>query len=175
VIFVQSKRDGLLQYQSSCVELPMYTESPPLAGRASSDRLHRLTPHTYRPSSFKNAQFARNKPLTTGPIYRPLARFSVAVLIGVGGTLAWQFYGGEMVRAWAPSVAWLLPASPPGPAVTSAELQAQLKPVALELAIMRRSVEQLATNQDQLARKEDQMTQAIAIVQSAGRTSVRKS
>ncbi len=38
--------------------------------------------------------------------------------------------------------------SPPAPAVTSAELQAQLKPVALDLAIVRRSVEQLASNQD---------------------------
>jgi len=63
-----------------------------------------------------------------------------------------------MVRAWAPSLGWLLPASP------SAELQAQLKPVALDLAIMRRSVEQLA--EDQLARKQDQMTQAFATLQA---------
>jgi len=72
-----------------------------------------------------------------------------------------------MVRARAPSLSWLLPAAPSGPAVTSAELQAQLKPAALDLAIVRRSVEQLATNQDRLARKEDQLAQAIAIVQSA--------
>jgi hypothetical protein len=43
----------------------------------------------------------------------------------------------------------------------------QLKPVALDLAIVRRSVEQLATNQDQLARKQDQMAQAIATLQAA--------
>jgi hypothetical protein len=36
----------------------------------------------------------------------------------------------------------------------SAELHAQLKPVALNLAIMKRSVEQLADNQDQLVRKQ---------------------
>ena len=66
-----------------------------------------------------------------------------------------------MVRAWAPSLGWLLPVSP------SAELQAQLKPVAVDLAIMRRSVEQLASNQDQLARKQDQMTQAFATLQGA--------
>jgi hypothetical protein len=89
------------------------------------------------------------------------------MLIGVGATLACQSYGGEMVRAWAPSLGWLLPASPPGPTVTSAELQAQLKPVVLDLAIVRRSVEQLASNQDQLARKEDQMTQAFATLQAA--------
>jgi Repeat of Unknown Function (DUF347) len=90
-------------------------------------------------------------------------RFSVVLLIGVGGTLAWQSYGGEMVRAWAPSLGWLLPASP------SAELRAQLKPVALDVAIMKRSVEQLASNQDQLARKQDQMTQAFATLQAAVR------
>jgi hypothetical protein len=66
-----------------------------------------------------------------------------------------------MVRAWAPSLGWLVPASP------SAELQALLKPVALDLAIMKRSVEQLASNQDQLARKQDQMAQAFATLQAA--------
>jgi hypothetical protein len=57
-------------------------------------------------------------------------------------------------------VAARLPARP----VTSAELQAQLKPVALDLAIVRRSVEQLASNQDQLARKEDQEHSGLRIV-----------
>jgi len=51
----------------------------------------------------------------------------------------------------------------------SAELQAQLKPVALDLAIMKRSIEQLANNQDQLGRKQDQMTQAFATLQVAVR------
>jgi hypothetical protein len=46
-------------------------------------------------------------------------------------------------------------------------LQAQVKPVALDLAIMRRSVEQLAGNQDQLARKQDQMAQAFATLLQA--------
>jgi hypothetical protein len=48
-------------------------------------------------------------------------------------------------------------------------LQAQLKPVALVLAIMKRSVEQLAGNQDQLARKQDQMMQTFATLQAAVR------
>jgi len=95
-------------------------------------------------------------------------------LIGVGATLAWQSYGGEAVRTWAPSLSWLLPASttePPAPAVTSTELQQQLqqqlKPMAIDLALVRRSEEQLAANQDQLARKQDQMAQAIAALQAA--------
>ncbi len=92
--------------------------------------------------------------------------------MGVGGTLAWQ-HGDEVaefVRTWAPSLGWLLPVSTtkaPGPAVTSAELQQQLKPMAIDLALVRRSEEQLATNQDQLAHKQDQMAQAIATLQAA--------
>jgi hypothetical protein len=153
----------------------MYTESPPLkddypghdvdtADRASSNRVHRLRPAAFpRSSSFKNTQVASDRPSITRRIIRALGRFSVVLLIGVGATLAWQSYGGEMVRTWAPSLGWLLPTSP------SAELQALLKPVALDLAIMKRSVEQLASNQDQLARKQDQMTQAFATLQAAVR------
>jgi len=142
----------------------MYTENPLLAERASSERPLRPGPHSaYRSSGFKKAPFASNRPSTIRQISPALGRFSVVFLIGVGATLAWQSYGGEMVRAWAPSLGWLLPASP------SAELQAQLKPVALDLAIMKRSVEQLAGNQDQLARKQDQMAQAFATLQAAVR------
>jgi hypothetical protein len=69
-----------------------------------------------------------------------------------------------------PLLGWLLPVStmkPPAPAVASAEIREQLKPAALDLAIVKRSVEQLASNQDQLARKQDQMAQAIATLQAA--------
>ena len=159
------------------------TKSPPLndgyperdvdasdldAERASSNRAHQQRPsRPYRSSGFKNAQVRSDRPSITRRIIRTLGRFCVAVLIGVGATLAWQSYGGEMVRAWAPSLGWLAPASPPGPAVTSTELQQQLKPMAIDLALVRRSEEQLAANQDQLARKQDQMTQAFATLQAA--------
>ena len=56
---------------------------------------------------------------------------------------------------------------PPAPAVASAELQAQLKSAALDLATVKLSVEQLGGNQDPLARKQDQMAQAIATLQAA--------
>jgi len=138
------------------------------AERTTPNNLHRLRPsRSYRSSGLKNKQVASNRPSITRRIIRTLGRFAVAVLIGVGATLAWQSYGGEMVRAWAPSLGWLLPASPPGPAVTSTELQQQLRPMAIDLALVRRSEEQLAANQDQLARKQDQMTQAIATLQAA--------
>ena len=121
----------------------------------------------YRSSGFKNAQVRSDTPSIGRRLTRSLVRFFLPVVIGVGGTLAWQYYGGEMVRAWAPSLDWLLPASPPGPAVTSTELQQQLKPMAIDLALVRRSEEQLATNQDQLARKQEQIAQAITTLQAA--------
>ena len=93
----------------------MYTESPPLndehpehdvdaadldAKRTSSNKVHRLRPGAFRLSSgFKNTQVANDRPSITRRIIRALGRFSVAVLIGVGATLVWQSYGGEMVEA----------------------------------------------------------------------------
>ena len=174
-----SNRDGLFAVSIERGRGPMYTESPPLndaypehyidtAERTSSNRVHRLAPGAFpRSSGLKNTQVASDRPSVTRRIIRALGRFSVVLLIGVVATLAWQSYGGEMVRAWAPSLDWLLPTSPLGPAVTSTELQQQLKPIAIDLALVRRSEEQLAANQDQLARKQDQMAQAIATLQAA--------
>jgi hypothetical protein len=171
------------------IEAQMYsTESPPLnddyperdadasdldAERASSNRVHRLRPGTaYHPSGFKTAQFRSDRSSISRRLTRKLARFFLAVFIGVGGTLAWQHSDdvAEFVRTWAPSLGWLLPVSTtkaPAPAITSTELQQQLKPVAIDLALVRRSIEQLGANQDQLARKQDQMAQAIATLQGA--------
>ena len=140
----------------------MYIESPPLAGRAASDRPYRPGPRTFGPTLTRTLSASSAPPAIT-QTFRTLGRFSVVLFIGIGATLAWQSYGGQLVRAWAPSLGWLFPPSP------SAELQAQLKPVAIDLAIMKRSIEQLASNQDQLARKQDQMTQAFATLQVAVR------
>jgi hypothetical protein len=149
------------------------TESPPLNDvlkldfddeYASSNGVGRLKPaKPYRSSGLKNAPFRSDRLSNSRRLTRSLARFSLAISIGVGATLAWQSYGGEMIKAWLPSLGWLVPTSP------SAELEPMLKPVALNLAIMKRSVEQLASNQDQLARKQDQMTQAFATLQAAVR------
>jgi len=164
------------------------TKSPPLndnyperdvdasdldAERASSNRVHRLRPgKPYRSSGFKGPQFRSDRPSVSRRLTRSLARFFLAVFIGVGGALAWQ-HGDEVaefVRTWAPSLGWLLPVSTtkaPAPPVTSTELQQQLRPMAIDLALVRRSMEQLGANQDQLARKQDQMAQATAILQAA--------
>ncbi len=143
------------------------------AEHASSSRLYRLRPaQPYRSSDLKSPQSGSNRPSIGRRVTRGVARFFLAILIGVGGTLAWQ-HGDEVAefaRTWVPSLGWLLPVSTtkaPAPAVTSTDLQQQLKPMAIDLALVRRSIEQLGANQDELARKQDQVAQAIATVQAA--------
>lgn len=134
-------------------------------------------PRGPRPSSVKNDQFRSEKRSIGKRIFRSLARLCIAVLVGVGVTLAWQSHGDEakeMVRTWAPSLARLLPVSmtksaPDGQrsaAATSTELVQQIKPVALDLAIVRYSLEQLAAKIEQLAAKQEQMAQNIATLQA---------
>ena len=165
-----------------------YSQSPPLAEKewltagardpdATSDQRIGIRPvkpsnHSSRSSNLKDDQVASDRPSVGRRIFRTVSQFLIVVLIGVGGTLAWQ-HGDEIteiVRTWAPSLGWLLPVSTtkaPAPAVTSTELQQQLRPMAIDLALVRRSMEQLGANQDQLARKQDQMAQAIATLQAA--------
>jgi hypothetical protein len=72
-------------------------------------------------------------------------------------TLAWQSYGDaarEMVIARAPTLAWLLSVSTtrsPAVAATSLDPVQQLGPLASNLDVVRRNVEQLAAKQDQMA------------------------
>jgi len=143
-----------------------------------------------RPSSFNSDHLASDGPSIGGRMFRALTRFFIAVLIGVGATLAWQSHGDEakqIVRTWAPSLAWLLPASattspPDGPVsaqnaalpqsapatqsttpasgITAGELVQQLEPITRDLAVVRRSLEQLAA-------KQEQMAQNIATLQAA--------
>jgi len=106
---------------------------------------------------------------------RAFARYAIVLLIGIGATLAWQSYGDEsmeMVRTEAPSLAWLLPVSKVRPppdgqesvaAAVTAELVQRLKPMALDLAILRRSVEQLGVKVEELAAKQDQMSHSIVL------------
>jgi len=69
----------------------------------------------------------------------------------------------------------LLPASTSSPVdgqasaatvVTSADLAQQIKPVALDLAIVRHGVDQLATTIKQLAARQEEMAQEIATLQA---------
>jgi hypothetical protein len=142
------------------------------------------------PSGFNSDQLASDGPSIGRRMFRALTRFFFAVLIGVGATLAWQSHGDaakQIVRTWAPSLAWLLPVStttspPDGPvsaqnaalpqsapltqsaapasAVAVGELVQQIEPITRDLTIVRRSLEQIAA-------KQEQMAQNIATLQAA--------
>jgi hypothetical protein len=155
------------------------TESPPLndvlpeldfeGEHAPSNGGHRLKPGRPYRSSDKDLQFRSDKPPKSRRVARSVALFIFAVLVGVGGTLASQSYRDEITQVF-PPLGWLSPVSTmkaPAPAVTTVDLQEQLKPMAIDLALVRRSIEQLASNQEQLARKQDQMAQNIATLQAA--------
>jgi hypothetical protein len=150
-----------------------YSQSPPLAEKewltdgardpdAVSDQRIGIRPvnpsiHSRRSSSLKDDQVASDRPSFGRRVFRTLTRFFIAVLMGVGGTLAWQSHGDaarEMVVARAPTLAWLLSVSTtksPAVATTSPDPVRQLEPLASNLDVVRRSVEQLAAKQDQMA------------------------
>lgn len=113
--------------------------------------------HSYRPSGLNDHQMASDRPSIGRRMFRTLTRFSITVLIGIGTTLAWQSYGDEAketVVARAPSLGWLLSASKtksPVASATSPDLVQQLAPLALNLDVVRRGVEQLAAKQEQIA------------------------
>src|ERR1700694_3311286 len=107
-----------------------YSQSPPLAEKEwltagprdldeiSDQRLGarpgKRSIHSPRSSSLKDNQVASDRPSVGRRIFRTLTRFFIAVFIGVGGTLAWQFHSDaarEMVGARAPTLAWLLSVS----------------------------------------------------------------
>jgi len=116
-------------------------------------------------------QNAMKKPSVANRMVRSVSRFCAAVLIGVGLTLAGQSYGeqlNQMITGWAPSLAWLLPAQNPkktAETAVSSEVAQQIKLIAVDLAIVRRNMGQLAANQDQFAAKQEQMNQNIATLQ----------
>jgi hypothetical protein len=159
------------------MEVPMvYAQSPPLVekewltaavspgGRArdarSDERIgipNKRSIHSPHSSSFRDSQVASGRPSIGMRIFRTVTRFFIAVLIGVGATLAWQSHGDaarEMLLTQAPTLAWLLPVSTtksPVVAATTPDLAQQLGPLALNLDVVRRSVEELAAKQEQMA------------------------
>jgi TolA-binding protein len=111
-------------------------------------------PYSYR---FGEGQPASGRPSIGRRMFRTLSRFSIAVLIGVGATLGWQSYGDEakeMLVAQVPTLGWVLSVSTtksPVVAATSTDPMQQLAPLASNLDVVRRSVEQLAAKQEQMA------------------------
>jgi hypothetical protein len=110
-----------------------------------------------RPSGPKDDHVASGRPSIGRRMFRSLARFSIAVLIGIGATLAWQSHGDaarDLVVAEAPSLGWLFSVSttkPPAIAATVPDPVRQLEPLAFNLDVVRRGVEQLAAKQEQMA------------------------
>jgi hypothetical protein len=110
----------------------------------------------------------RERPSIARRAFRTLFHFIVAVLIGVGLTLAWQSHGDEgvkLAKSYAPSLAWLLPVpkteTPPSNQMSAAaiatEVRQQLEPIAREFDVAQRSIQQLATSTQQLATKIDEL------------------
>jgi hypothetical protein len=176
-----SNRDGLLPYLHAKIEAQMHsTDSQYLKlgdiypdGGVDAEADLQKPRRPYRPSrnntQFRDAQFKRDKLSIGRRVARGAALPLIAVLVGVGGTLACQSYRDEVTQVF-PPFGRLLPVSTmkaSAPAGTTADLQEQLRPVAIDLALVRRSIEQLAANQDQLGRKQDQMAQAIATLRAA--------
>ena len=152
----------------------LYSQSPPLTAEETSfdglardpdarsdQRMGRRrvkpsidSPYPYR---FGEGQPASGRPSFGKRMFRTLTRFSIAVLIGVGGTLGWQSYGDEakeMLVAQAPALGWVLSVSTtksPVMAATSTDTTRQFAPLASTLDAVRRSVEQLAARQEQMA------------------------
>src|SRR6266481_3054128 len=109
------------------------------------------------PSGLKDDHIASDRPSIGRRIFRTLTRFFIAVLIGIGATLAWQSHGDaarDMVVAQAPLLGWLLSVSTtksPAMAATAPDPAQQLEPLASNFDVVRRSVEQLAAKQEQMA------------------------
>ena len=122
---------------------------------------------------------------------RGLARYLVAICIGVAGTLAWQSYGDAAKRViatrapelgWSPeakqaiaswTVGWTKPPASaekiaPGPVASSKAPQApsvdpaQVQQIAQTLVALREIVEQIAAGQDQTSREMARVESAVA-------------
>jgi len=143
-----------------------YSQSPPLAEALDLDAMSdqrigerpvKSSIHSPGSSNRKNDRVASDRPSVGRRIVRTLTRFFIAVLIGVGGTLAWQSHGDaarEMMISRAPTLAWLLSVSmtkSPAAVATSPAPMQQLEPLASNLDVVRRSVEELGAKQDQMA------------------------
>src|SRR5215469_4439702 len=115
--------------------------------------------HEQRRGRPQQRQNAMKKPSIISRTMRSVTRFLAVLLIGVGLTLGWQSYTeqlSEIITGWAPSLAWLVP--PPSPKKTpdvaiSPDVAQQIKLMAVDLAIVRRNMGQLAANLDQFAPK----------------------
>ena len=108
------------------------------------------------PSSVKERQVARDPPPIRVRTFR-LPLFSFAVLAGIAATLVWQSYGDaakETIAEHVPALASVLSVSTmksPVSSATAPEIVQQLMPLTFGLEVMRRSVDQIASKQEQIS------------------------
>jgi hypothetical protein len=107
--------------------------------------------HTLHAFGRRGDQPESQRPSIIRRMFRTGIRFVVTLLIGIGGTLAWQSYGEVargMVATQAPTLARLLPPTRwPGSASPNAAQPA----AAYNLETLRLNIEQLAARQDLMA------------------------
>ncbi len=120
-----------------------------------------------------------DRPSRSRPASRGFTRFLVAICIGVAGTLAWQSYGEptkqiiatrapelgwspetkQMIASWMQRLGWTRPlvqttpetVAPKAPAAASLDPE-RVNQIALDVAALRQTVEQLTAGQDQMKR-----------------------
>jgi hypothetical protein len=177
-----SNRDDLFgRSEETAVEVNMsYTQSPPLAEdewqaqpvapdtplRHPDDQPARRIvtgPRAARSFGRRGLNEAVDRPSVGRKIFRSLARFLIAVSIGVGGTIAAQTdTAREMLTTQAPALASLLSVAPAKSIAVAVPVQQPsplVSPLASDLLALRRSIEQLAV-------KQDQMSQNVAALQA---------
>lgn len=148
------------------------------AGTAAEDTVYDARLRWPRSGASQRASTNRvdgRRPSLAKRMLRATARFCLAVLIGIGATLAWQSYGAQaqkLVVDRFPSLAWLVPPSstPSNTASNTATASApdvaqQPNPLATDIEAVRHEVEQLATNQEQLGSNEVQIARTVAAIQ----------
>ena len=119
-----------------------------------------------RPLGVENNQFASKGTSIGRRAFRTLVRICIAVVTGVGATVAWQHYAEdikEMARAWAvspgslPSVS--TSTSPPAPASVAAAMSPESvrQPAVTRDLADGRHVDPLATKQEQLPATQEQV------------------
>jgi hypothetical protein len=105
---------------------------------------------THAAANPKEDRTAISRPAVRRSLRRALIQFVLAVLVGVSGTLGWQSYGQQMLATHVPTLAWLFSISAAkfsGAAGTPSDPT----PVASNLDAVRRSLDQLAARQDQMS------------------------
>jgi len=112
-----------------------------------------------RPSDLNDDPVGADRPSPGWRILRTLSWFVVPVLVGIGAGLALQSHSAaarDTIVGQVQSLGWLLSSTkPPAMAATAAatapEPMQQVEPPASNIDVIRRSVEQLAARQEQMA------------------------